>query len=306
MSRCFPYPPPGYVRNGSLIESIERESHKTKITEQKEKRREKKEKRKERKEKEKLRKIGEFDEKSPKGEKRKYDVIGGFQPKESEDGTEHLEKSSLTEEHGQAVCSQNMCYLSDDSQSSKKHKWQIAPSNGNQNNGNVTRFKLSLQKHRGPDVSLSKEQVCSTSGREEPLAQPKEVQIPHQEQCCSIKTKSVKHTFEPSKELNCSVFAPNVVETAFGMYENEMKRAESQYKALIEDWVPPSNLQFKIDDLDDQEWLFGTKKQKWPDSRDVGLKGGNHVLWPASATSRPLAQYLPEADIYALPYTIPF
>ncbi|KAF5176559.1 hypothetical protein FRX31_033858 [Thalictrum thalictroides] len=54
---------------------------------------------------------------------------------------------------------------------------------------------------------------------------------------------------------------------------------------------------------DDQNWLFEeeAKKRSKLVSDDVAPSGyGNDSTWP------PRAYYLPEADIYALPYTVPF
>lgn len=85
--------------------------------------------------------------------------------------------------------------------------------------------------------------------------------------------------------------------------ENKVPTVDSLYKTLIDDWDRP---QLEVDDLGDQEWLFGTTSKKarqgnarCDDSHEL-LRTGN------SCSSWPRACYLPEADIYALPYTVPF
>ena len=54
---------------------------------------------------------------------------GGNLQKRIEDETEQLERSGLTEEHGQAVCSPNVSYLSDSTKKSNKRKRETSPSN---------------------------------------------------------------------------------------------------------------------------------------------------------------------------------
>ncbi|XP_031276743.1 glutamic acid-rich protein-like [Pistacia vera] len=119
MSRCFPYPPPGYVKNGirdeALIESIkgtmeeelkkscdlklQREGEKAK----KKRKERKKEKKLEKKEKEKVQGSEAVESKKHRHKKRHKDdrnqedqKEGGLQKKTENE----LEKSILTEEHG--------------------------------------------------------------------------------------------------------------------------------------------------------------------------------------------------------------
>lgn len=136
------------------------------------------------------------------------------------------------------------------------------------------------------------EQPCSTSGREDVLAPQKNesVKVPIQEQCCSTNAKENISAEEfIRKELHCPV-------------PGRTKMKESPYKALVENWVPPS-LQYEGND-DDEEWLFRPKQkdrhgsERFEAGNNVSC-GGNHTLWPH-------ANYLPQVDIYALPYTVPF
>ncbi|KAH1073811.1 hypothetical protein J1N35_026139 [Gossypium stocksii] len=111
MSRCFPYPPPWYVKNGirneALIESI-----KIKREEEKAKKERKKEK-KEKKERDKSRDSGEAESKKHGhkerhiDERRKEDKKLGDHQKKRENEMECFKKSTLTEEHGQSVGPQN-------------------------------------------------------------------------------------------------------------------------------------------------------------------------------------------------------
>lgn len=83
-------------------------------------------------------------------------------------------------------------------------------------------------------------------------------------------------------------------------YKASRKTIADQYKSLMENWNPPSlqSYNFGLDDDDDQSWLFQRKpKQARVEEKNVG---SSSALWP------PRAQYLPDVDIYALPYTVPF
>lgn len=85
-------------------------------------------------------------------------------------------------------------------------------------------------------------------------------------------------------------------------YENELQRTVLTYLTLTENWMPPQ-LDFCQNDLDDEEWLFNAQQR-----HDLGSKRhkvGNEVSCFRSYLC-PQAQFLPESDIYALPYTIPF
>ncbi|KAH0973119.1 hypothetical protein GBA52_025275 [Prunus armeniaca] len=61
-------------------------------------------------------------------------------------------------------------------------------------------------------------------------------------------------------------------------------------------------------DVDDQEWLFETKQNRScrADERifvSDSLSYGDSAPWPCAFAELP---QLPKADIYALPFTVPF
>ncbi|KAI3730337.1 hypothetical protein L1987_61507 [Smallanthus sonchifolius] len=126
MSRCFPYPPPGYCRNGAtyeaLIESIklQKENDKAKAERKKEKRakKEKKEKEKEKRKNDEKVKL----QNNQSQDSHKLQKVAGFteaQIKGTKTNTELLEKSDLTEEHGQPI---KPSYSSDSTQNSNKRR----------------------------------------------------------------------------------------------------------------------------------------------------------------------------------------
>ncbi|KAF8410410.1 hypothetical protein HHK36_002939 [Tetracentron sinense] len=335
MSRCFPYPPPGYERNGThdkaLIESIklglfptlvclEIEGRTGTLILQKEREKERR-KEKKGKKKDKARVNSEIEKKKQSHEKRhkdesKVDQKGGDQKKRVV--TEQLEKSSLTEEHGQPVSSQNLYDSSDSTQNSNKRKKHSSPSDGSHSHGSIVRIRLPLplQKHKDPEVLSGNERACSTSGRPHTAAQEK-YEIgprPSREQpnsTSTTKTAAQEINPRPCKEQPYStpgrteILAHKKSETApiSSFFQSGSLPIESQFRDLIENWIPPP-LQTEHTEFDDQEWLFEPNQQhrhraKIIKARNDGSCNRNSNLWPSAC-------YLPEAEIYALPFTVPY
>ncbi|KAE8010651.1 hypothetical protein FH972_007004 [Carpinus fangiana] len=322
MSRCFPYPPPGYVKNGirddALIDSIkiQREEEKAKKERKKEKKRVKKEKEKTR---EKAHGNGEIDNKKHRHKKRtreersQEDQKGGDPLKRRKYETDNLEKSSLTEEHGRPVGSQNS---SDSTLNSNKRQKRSLPSNGKHDSGSVFRIRLPLQRHKDPEVLLSKEQPCSSSERTEAaFAQGVYESAPSPgrdpgEHCCSTSGNvSQQLTFKLSKEpfpssqaskISAHKTEPAALPIASGSGSSLLP---SPLRYLIQNWVPPP-IQSECFESDDLEWLFESKQNgnQAVERYEVGTDG----LYNQNSTPWPRASYLPEADIYALPFTVPF
>ncbi|XP_042494618.1 zinc finger CCCH domain-containing protein 13-like isoform X2 [Macadamia integrifolia] len=179
MSRCFPYPPPGYERkNGALdealINSIKKEREKAKKENRKEKKREKKEKERGR---EKARENGgvedkkQIHEKKHKRENGKVEHGVGDHRQRKEEEAEQLEKSSLTEEQGQPISSQNLYDSIDSTQNSHKRKKHSSPSDSSHNNhGSIFRIRL---KQRDQEIFPSKELGQPNSGRTDHILQGK-------------------------------------------------------------------------------------------------------------------------------------
>ncbi|KAJ6684722.1 DNA LIGASE [Salix purpurea] len=295
MSRCFPYPPPGYYR----IESIKIQKDKElSVTEssREAKKKEKKEGRKHRKDN--SYQNGYYGGKSRQERK-------GMLPKEKR---EEAEKSDLTEEHNEPVCLQNACYLSDDGIWSNK-KRRLNPSTTTDDKPrNVFRIRLPLTKHKEPDVSPNSKGLCSTScGADSVSGQDDIVRLSDQE---TINSKAGKLA-SPPENIPCSSISEKMESSVchesktswFRFHDRKMRKADSQYKSLIEDFVPRP-LQFELEDSGDEDWLFGTLKQERHGNKRLNALHDascreNSTLWPR-------AHYLPETDSYALPYTIPF
>ncbi|CAN4094007.1 unnamed protein product [Withania somnifera] len=312
MSRCFPYPPPGYslnrANNEALIESIklqkereiakaENQDRKIAKAEKKDRKREKKEKKEKRKEEKKAKK-----EKNNLGlDKATHESKGKYLYKCLEDEAELLERSNLTEEHGPAVCSQNSSCSSDSTQNSNKRKRPASPAHvGIQAHGSIIRIRLSKKGVQG-DASASKEKHLP-----KPAQQEAEVTIRTTADRANLLSKTINNqccppvsVSEPSTSTRVAV--GNATPSCSKAHENSI---EFQYKNLIENWLPPSLQNDNLVLDDDQSWLFQRKpKQTRVVDRSVGSNdttcGTFSSLWPQ-------AQYLRDADLYALPYTVPF
>ncbi|XWS24512.1 hypothetical protein CRYUN_Cryun28dG0109300 [Craigia yunnanensis] len=257
---------------------LEREKVLPKIEQKIHRKREKKEKKKEKKEKGKTQGL-------IKKFKKLDDVLSGYKD-------DQLENSDLTEEHEPPVC-----YIFDGSQNSNKRKRETLSSSECRVDGNVVKIRFSLKKRWEPDASLSEEPVCSTSGRADSSTPPKAL-----EQFYRWSKKPNTSTPVHEQKLWCADEWREPIPSSSGtsVYDNEMQKAALQYKTLIEDWMPlPPQVKH-----DDDDWLFMTKQQGKPAAKRSEVD--NDVTCRASATSCPRAHFLPEADIYALPYTVPF
>lgn len=226
------------------------------------------------------------------------DTKGLFKEKRKEDIGEQTERSGLTEEHELPVSVHKPSYSSDSTENSNKRKRPASPSpSGITGHGNVIRIRLPLRRHKEPN--LGKESICSTSGRSE-LSTPLRKDTPLQ-----------SHRVE-DKKPSCSTSGTNEVfaqvdvsiPSASTPFEKELQAVSLLYKELIGSWVPPAPW-IELSSLDDEEWLFSRKHQD--DSQgEKRYKPNSDLSCRGSSKLQPRAQYLQEADIYALPYTLPF
>ncbi|KAJ7978619.1 glutamic acid-rich protein-like isoform X2 [Quillaja saponaria] len=172
--------------------------------------------------------------------------------------------------------------------------------NGFHNRGRPTQIDFQLQKDQEPIANLDvpekcglasrlgKEQFCATSG------------------ISTFVTGKIdsKHGRElggsPPAEIEFA--AVNEVQTSskssFG--KSGLLEMEREFRKLIVNWMPPS-LQTENSDFDDQEWLFERTLSRTDTSKK--MTANDQELYQGSY---PHARYLPDADIYALPYTIIF
>uniref|UniRef100_A0A1D1YI48 Uncharacterized protein n=1 Tax=Anthurium amnicola TaxID=1678845 RepID=A0A1D1YI48_9ARAE len=309
MSRCFPYPPPGYEKSSPLIESIKlrNEKEKAKKERQKEKKREKREKS--------SGDDGKKEEKRHSHKKRKYEELdlanqkAGDYIKIREDESAQLEKSSVTEELGPPAV-HNLCDSSDSTQNSSKRKRHEA---AEVEHGNGLRIRLPLLRHRDSEQPSSSVQPCF-SGRIEAVPAQQEIRSTGHEKLSSPSEQpcfSGRINATPPEEI--AKISHSKTDSVVSSRSHSSRcccdsNVRRQYKNLIENWIPPP-LETENPEFDDQDWLFGKTARRHDGegetsrrqvaSEDLDL-GSALCSWP------PRAIYLPEAEIYALPYVVPF
>ncbi|XP_022951332.1 uncharacterized protein LOC111454195 isoform X2 [Cucurbita moschata] len=331
MSRCFPYPPPGYARKVARTEAALIEPIKL-LSERREKgteRKKEKSKHKKEKSKDKKHKSKEHRDKSSRSSRRYSNDQKQKEVKDLLKGTkveaEQLEKSGLTEEHGQPVWPQSPGYLSDGTQSNHKRKRgaSIQP-NEDCKPGKVIRIKLASSLSQQEDSSAGSEQTCSTTGRRcNPLHQTRDenssrVPIVQKTSLTSLDQKRDENSGrglivqktsltmpDTPVAVKDPISKPNIKDLPLHAVDigthRKRKPSDSAYEDLFDKWVPPT-LQLG-QQTDNEEWLFGPKKQ---DERTKTNQAFSHAPICRSSSLWPRGQFVPEADVYMLPYTIPF
>ncbi|CAN4095452.1 unnamed protein product [Withania somnifera] len=282
MSRCYPYPPPGYspntATNYALIQSIKRDKKRVKLERKKEKKREKKERKRKKKELSFSRNgnlISGRDNRELKTSNLQKDIEDNI--------VERLENISLSDEHSQAVCSQDPSYSSDSTQNNNKRKRSTSPSNGIHGHGTVVRIQLSSHKHGQCDISnkedyFKESEKCEAESASSPLPKTNKQLFPF------MLVSGQPIAKDKTISASCSK-----------LYENDI---EQEFKNLIISCAPPSFHH----EFDDQDWLFQRKE------KCMRMKEKGEVSNMSCGTSAllPHAQYLDDAELYAFPFTVPF
>ncbi|XP_010531101.1 PREDICTED: vicilin-like seed storage protein At2g18540 [Tarenaya hassleriana] len=333
MSRCYPFPPPGYARNEirdeALIESIKREEEKAR-KERKERKREKKEKKR------KERESGAEGSKNHSHKRRHKDNDTKENKKVSDNcrrvdnETELLEKSCLTDERDNQTASQNSC---DSTINCNERPKQSLPLDDNHNTSeSIIRIRLPVKRQKDPEVLTSKdEQPYSPRGRIVASQPPPRELV---DQPCSIsasvapqhvlslseessrshittrfskeKMPSRSHReqpeVEPSKEKPCSVMEETA--RASSLCTICPPKVAVQFLNLIENWSPePAGSD--LSDSEDQEWWVMRTNSRNNGAGRIQVSSLN-TSQGSSLKQWPGARFLPGTDIHALPYTVPF
>lgn len=185
--------------------------------------------------------------------------------------------------------------------------------------GKIIRIRLSSKKQNQFDVNVDEQKHCSTSGR---------IQFPPQtdndtalgqrsEGFCSTPRSTTTNVGKglvlkaggeriqlASKKIDPTPVFEKISLPAADPVLTPMQKEGLLYRNLIENLAPP-RFQDGCVDAADEDWLFGAnnkveRTEKKSMCRDESMPYCNtSLLWPR-------AQYLPEVDIYALPYTFPF
>ncbi|XP_051182380.1 uncharacterized protein [Lolium perenne] len=151
MSRCFPFPPPGYVRNPAAVAVPVPVAD---ATDKLQKERERADRKKEKKNEKKALKLagGEPSKHSKRShKKRKHEevsIAGQESKTASKELVEQLEKSGLSEEHGAPFFTQTVHGSPESSQDSSKRRKVVLPSPSQNKNGTV--FRIKVKGYQGP------------------------------------------------------------------------------------------------------------------------------------------------------------
>ncbi|XP_060173508.1 uncharacterized protein LOC132604159 isoform X1 [Lycium barbarum] len=278
---------------------LQRDKERVKSERKKEKKREKKERKREKQEKAKQESSCSRNGKLISGGDNR-ELKTSYLQKDLENATERLEISSLSEEHGQPVCSEDPSHSSDSTGNNNKRKRPTSPSNGIHGHGTTVPIRLSSQKHGECDIS-TKEDCFTKSAKHEaevsirasaervfPLSNNNNQLSPRisvSKQCTSSSRGTEPIAKDKKTTASCSK-----------LHETDL---ELEFKNLITNCVPPS-LDY---DFDDQDWLFQRK-----DKRMRVKEKGEDINMMSCGTSAllPRAQYLDDAELYAFPFTVPF
>lgn len=158
-----------------------------------------------------------------------------------------------------------------------------------------------MRKHRETEVVQVEPQLASTSGCR--VTSDSLDNEAHQLSHCPGNTDS-KNGKEHQDLVQVSV---QVDDHKTNFVDKGSRRTTSLYDSLFQNLnsCPPQWDGSKLED-DDEDWLFSSK----PREKSVPSKKAKSVSDPfqcsGPTTLWPRSQYLPEADIYALPYAIPF
>ncbi|KAJ0265392.1 hypothetical protein HA466_0016860 [Hirschfeldia incana] len=278
MSRCYPFPPPGFVpnqvRDESLIEPINKGT-------KKETKRDRKHN-KDKKRKERDHEAGRSREHSHHKRQRRDGNADASKKVDDDNELEFLEKSCLTMELDHQASSQTS------SENEGPNRIQSQSLNG-RHNDSETSIRVLL--HGKGQVMTNKDQKQSSSREKldsSHLVDSKKEETKRQFSMQLGKEKgasSHQDSIGPSKL--CSKCPPSTA---------------TRFSKLIENWAPDRFDETKLTYSEDQDWWLLMKvgaKRHHQVSGQTRSKGSSSMVWPT-------AQFLPEAELLALPFTVPF
>ncbi|KAG7584187.1 hypothetical protein ISN44_As08g036630 [Arabidopsis suecica] len=326
MSRCYPFPPPGYVRKEILIESIKGAKEEVK--------KDRKHKRKEKERKDRENEAGRS--RKHRHKRRRKDVgdnVSGI-GKLINGEVEFLEKSCQTVELELQTSSQTSC---DSTLHSNERPKQIQsqpldetsirtrlPDKGQKDPEDEVMMTTKDQRSREMlDASLaaaSKESVghLYSTPRDAFRVFQEKVRDPAREKITKLgKEKKPSHPkdnrkFSKEKKMpSSSSYIPLEQEKPTSSHQETRGHSKllcrkcppsmaGELLNLIENWAP-DRVESKLADSEDQEWWlfikFEAKRQQV--SNQKTNQGSSSMVWPT-------ARFLPEAEVHALPFTVPF
>ncbi|KAK4804645.1 hypothetical protein SAY86_004462 [Trapa natans] len=229
--------------------------------------------------------------------------------------------SGLSEEHNQPV-PERFFYLNDATDSSKKRK-QHSPIPAVRTG---IKIRIPLSKTSSvPEAHIVREPACSTSCSrdEEALVQPpkkirirftkrscdREASIVNEGACSTSSSTAAVALLLPLTVPEPSPPAANIRSTRSTLAkckEEKPPTEESLYDSLFEGFSFPP-ISAERNDPDDQEWLFRTKLQDNKSTvRLLDETNGDVSASSLDCSSWARARFVPDVEVFALPYTVPF
>lgn len=175
---------------------------------------------------------------------------------------------------------------------------------------------MPLQRQNGPDALPNKEQPCIASERtdELPIQAMQEPALTSNrdkdEHPCSTSSKVSPDVNVRHKEEHHSI---RKMETQLLKQQKTQASTSSslcrkcppdlalKFRDVIGNWVPPPPLPNQVTDVGDDDWLFTSKE-----NQNHGLRRHEDDIVGPSFSWPPKSCLLPEVDIYALPFTVPY
>ncbi|KAF2534785.1 hypothetical protein F2Q70_00031101 [Brassica cretica] len=201
------------------------------------------------------------------------------------DESEQLEKSCLTEEHEQH---HHVGYLSDGSQNSRKRRREASPAVESDIKatpvvGKPLRIRFVFKKPKS--LVPQEDPVCSTSGTIETSTSVSA----HDENLLSTSLESRKTAIpsEPKSKRKHKI------------------SKESRYSSLFDEPVLPC-ISMEEDDNSSDDWLLGARWQKKAPVKSCMNEDMVSNMQKSGDSFFPRPQYLPEVEIFSLPYTVMF
>ncbi|KAJ0265394.1 hypothetical protein HA466_0016860 [Hirschfeldia incana] len=311
MSRCYPFPPPGFVpnqvRDESLIEPINKGT-------KKETKRDRKHN-KDKKRKERDHEAGRSREHSHHKRQRRDGNADASKKVDDDNELEFLEKSCLTMELDHQASSQTS------SENEGPNRIQSQSLNGRHNDSgefvcllvvgsvllHVLATMMTLFLHI---VAMGFEE---TSIRVLLHGKGQVMTNKDQKQSSSREKLDSSHLVDSKKEETKRQFSMQLgKEKGASSHQDSIGPSKlcskcppstaTRFSKLIENWAPDRFDETKLTYSEDQDWWLLMKvgaKRHHQVSGQTRSKGSSSMVWPT-------AQFLPEAELLALPFTVPF
>ncbi|KAG0488516.1 hypothetical protein HPP92_007327 [Vanilla planifolia] len=311
MSRCFPYRPTNFRREDvSCIGSIKKPQNDKGIARQIDSGVKKNSQRRKRyREKE---AHGRVDCLGDNGKKRIRDpnfLSSKSCPKVKKLISDNLERSGLSEEHNPPAFVLNPSSSSESTHNNGKRIGLADPEPQKKSQGLVLRFKLPLKKCNDPEPPSCSTDVCCSS---QVFRSSNIQEFPSKSDLGRKEVPSSKHD-----QLHSAIERPGFSGRTFldedftQAYSgrHSQKSEERLYWDLMSNWKPIP-IYSEEANAGEEDWLFAATKQSQrgeASTQDSSSGVAEHVSCPSTASSlQPRACYLPEHDIYHLPYVVPF